>query len=139
MTRRRAERGQAILEFALATPFLMAFIFFIIDCGLFAYSYVAATNAVREGARCAAVGGTNAAVSARIVDTSGGLSDAPTVAANTYSPNPAQVGGSVSVSATYHYSWITPVGLVPGISGSTAFTKTVKMRMETSTVAKSSC
>lgn len=139
MKRLPQERGQAILEFALATPFLMAFIFFIIDCGFFAYSYVSATNAVREGARCAAVGGTNAAVSARVVDTSGGLSAAPTVAANTYSPNPAQVGGSVSVSATYRYSWITPVGLVPGIGSATNFTKTVKMRMETSSVTKATC
>ncbi len=139
MNRRQSEKGQAILEFALATPFLMMFIFFIIDCGLFGYSYVSATNAVREGARCAAVGGTNAAVAQRVNDASGGLGTSPTVTANVYSPSPAVVGGTVSVSATYRYSWITPIGLVPGIDSTTDFTKTVQMRMETNSVTKATC
>jgi Flp pilus assembly protein TadG len=133
------EAGQAILEFALAVPFLMMFVFFIIDAGLFGYSYVSATNAVREGARCAAVGGTNAAVSTRVTDSSGGLKAVPTVAANLYSPSPATVGGSVTVGATYTYNWITPIGLVPGIDSTTSFTKTVKMRMETTSVTKAIC
>jgi hypothetical protein len=133
------ERGQAVIEFALAMPFLLAFIFFIVDCGLFAYSYVSVTNAVREGARCAAVGGSASAVSTRVTDTSGGLVNVITVPNPTYSPAPAEIGGSVSVSATYTYNWITPVGLVPGLSD-LSFTKTAKMRMETDdTTTKTVC
>jgi len=51
---------------------LLMFIFFIIDAGFFGYTYVSAANAVREGARCAAVGGTSAAVKARVTTASGG-------------------------------------------------------------------
>ena len=138
--RSRGERGQAILEFALAVPFLVAFLLFIADCGLFAYSYVSVANAVREGARCAAVGGTAGAVSTRVTDTSGGLVNVITVATPLYAPSPAQIGGSVTVSATYQYNWITPVSLVPGMPAFSTFTKTVKMRMETSdTATKTVC
>jgi len=88
------DHGQAILEFALAMPFLLAWVFFIVDCGFFAFSYVSLTNAVREGARCAAVGGTEAAVSARVTTTYGGTG-APTATTVTWDPAPASIGGSV--------------------------------------------
>jgi hypothetical protein len=46
----------------------------------------------------------------------------------------------VTVSADYQYHWLTPVGLVPGISEFTTFTKSVKMRMETAdTTTKTAC
>ncbi len=135
----RNENGQAAIEFALALPFLLAFVFFIVDCGFLAYSYVSVTNAVREGARCAAVGGSASAVSTRVTDTSGGLVNVIAVPAPTYAPAPAQIGGSVTVSATYTYNWITPVGFVPGLSDF-QFTKSAKMRMETSdTTTKTVC
>ena len=49
--RRKGERGQAVIEMALATPFLLMFVFFLADLALLGYSYVSVTNAVREGAR----------------------------------------------------------------------------------------
>lgn len=132
------ETGQAILEFALAMPFLLAFVFFIVDCGLFAFSYVSLTNAVREGARCAAVGGTQGAVSARVTTTYGGTGS-PAVGAMAYDPSPAVIGGSVTVTASQTYEWITPIGLVPGIDSTTSYSKSATMRMETNTVAKATC
>jgi Flp pilus assembly protein TadG len=132
------DRGQAILEFALAMPFLLAFIFFIVDCGLFAFSYVSLTNAVREGARCAAVGGTQAAVGTRVTTTYGGTGDT-TVGTLAYDPDPAAIGGSVTVTANQTYEWITPIGLVPSIDSVWNYTKSATMRMETNTVAKATC
>lgn len=132
------EHGQAILEFALATPFLLAFILFIVDCGLFAFSYVSLTNSVREGARCAAVGGTQAAVSTRVEETYGGT-NSTTTQALAYDPGTPEVGGSVTVTANLTYNWITPVGLVPGIDSTTNFVKSATMRLETATIAKASC
>ena len=132
------QSGQAILEFALSMPFLLAFILFIVDCGLFAFSYVSLTNSVREGARCAAVGGTQAAVEARVEDTYGGTG-VPLTDTLVYNPGTPEVGGSVSVSADLEYEWITPVGLVPGIDSTTNFVKAATMRLETATIAKTSC
>jgi Flp pilus assembly protein TadG len=132
------DHGQALLEFALAMPFLLAWVFFIVDCGFLAFSYVSLTNAVREGARCAAVGGTEAAVTARVTNTYGGTG-APTATTVTWDPTPAAIGGSVIVTTSHTYEWITPIGLVPGIGPSTTYTKSATMRMETGTVAKTTC
>lgn len=133
----KRDEGQAVLEFALALPFLLAFVFFIVDCGLFAYSFVSATNAVREGARCAAVGGTDSAVATRVKESSGGLKAVPKVTPSAYDPE-AKVGASVQVAATYDYEWFT-FGIIPGIDAKTEFTRAVKMRMETNSVAKDDC
>jgi Flp pilus assembly protein TadG len=140
----RGEKGQAALEFALLVPFLLGFILFIVDLGFFAFSYVSMTNAVREGARCAAVGGTSSANGAieQRVETTSGLNAASVTfpgGAATYTPGSPTVGGSVRVQASYTYSWITPVGLIPSIPGTTTFSKAATMRMETATTTKSSC
>lgn len=135
----RREEGQSVLEFALMIPFLTGFILFVVDCGLIAYSSVSMTNAVREGARCAAVGGNSSAVAARVNSSSGGLANAVTVDNPVYTPSTAAVGGTVDVRATYRYEWITPIGLIPSINQYTVFSKHTVMRMETSSTNRTSC
>ncbi len=122
------ERGQAIIEFALAMPFLIMFIMFMVDIALLGFSYLSVTNAVREGARCGAVGGSDDAITQRVQDTSGSLANFTGVTAVTRG---AAVGEDISVEASFSYDWITPVGLVPALSGTLDFTKQVTMRMET--------
>jgi Flp pilus assembly protein TadG len=123
------EHGQSAVEFALAAPFLLAFIFFIVDAGLLAYSYISVTNAVREGARCGAVGGTDAAVSARVVQASGGLVNTITVDTPSRGPN---IGDSITITAHYTYHWLTPLNILPGLDlANFTFTKSATMRMET--------
>ncbi len=127
--RPKRETGQAIIEFALLIPFIMTFFFIIVDMGFFGYSYISVTNAVREGARCAAVGGTDAAVIARVENTAGGLTQTISVSAPSRG---ATIGSDVSVTADYTYDWITPVGLIPGVNlADTSYSKTATMRMET--------
>jgi Flp pilus assembly protein TadG len=131
------EYGQAVIEFALAAPFLMMFVFFLVDLCLLGYSYVSVTNAVREGARCGVVGGTNDAIVARVQATSGGLANFEDA---TVPLRDSHIGGDIKVQADYTYDWITPVGLVPGLSGSFQFTKSAVMRAETAApYTKSSC
>ncbi|GBD23179.1 hypothetical protein HRbin29_00837 [bacterium HR29] len=124
----KREQGQAVLEMALAVPFLLAFLFLIADMALLGYSYISVTNAVREGARCGAVGGTDAAIAARVEKTSGGLANFAGVTSIDRGP---AIGDDISVTASYDYDWITPVGLIPGLSGTFAFSKEATMRMET--------
>ncbi len=121
--------GQAAVEFALAAPFLIAFILFIADIGFLGFNYVSAANSVREGARCAAVGGSDAEVMARVTEAYGGLSAEVTPSA----PNRgANVGESVVVSASFSYDYITPLNMLPGLNlQSFTFTKSATMRLET--------
>lgn len=127
--RRTHDAGQAVLEMALAVPFLLAFVFLIADMALLRYSYISVTNAVREGARCGAVGGTDAAIAARVEETSGGLTNFTGVTRIERGP---RIGDDISVEASFSYDWVTPVGLIPGLSGTFEFSKEATMRMETS-------
>ncbi len=123
----KREHGQAAIEFALALPFLLGFIFFIVDVGLLGYSYVSVTNAVREGARCGAVGGTNNAVTTRVQQASGGLANFSGVSSLARG---STIGSDISVQAQFTYDWVTPISLVPGLSNFT-FAREATMRMET--------
>lgn len=135
--RPKSEGGQAAVEFALATPFLLMFVFFLVDLALLGFASVSVSNAVREGARCGVVGGTNAAIIARVEDSTGSLG---TFDAVTVPVRDATIGGDIEVRADYTYDFITPVGLVPGIDGTLTFTKTAVMRMETTPpYTKASC
>ncbi len=122
----KSEKGQAVLEMALAVPFLLTFLFLIADMALLGYSYISVANAVREGARCGAVGGTDAAIAARVEATSGGLANFEGVTSIARGP---AIGDDIT--ASYAYDWITPVGLVPGLSGTFTLSKQATMRMET--------
>ena len=136
---RSREHGQAVLEFALAAPFLIAFIMFIADIGFLGFNYVSAANSVREGARCAAVGGTTNAVSTRVVRTAGSLSASVAVTPVAYSGT--NIGADATVSADFTYAFITPLNMLPGLNlGTLKFNKKAVMRMETTNPGtKTSC
>ena len=51
----RDERGQAALEFLLMLPFFVLFLLILVDLGVMMYAQISTANAVREGARYAAV------------------------------------------------------------------------------------
>ena len=130
----RREEGQTAIEFALAMPFILMFIFFIIDMALLGFSVVSVTNSVREGARCGAVGASDAAVESRVQNTTG-FGDVDSVALG----RGGDIGSDISVGADYTYSFITPVGLVPGISGELSFSRESVMRMETAPPYEAGC
>jgi hypothetical protein len=54
--RSHSERGQNLVEFALLTPFVIAFLAIIVMVGLALHGRASLQQAVREGARQAAVG-----------------------------------------------------------------------------------
>jgi Flp pilus assembly protein TadG len=70
MRRWWAGRGQTMVEMALIAPILIVILITTIDMGRAAYVYVTLSNAVREGARTAALGGSpgpsNASVMAQV-------------------------------------------------------------------------
>lgn len=66
--RRRGSGGQATVEFALLLPVAVVALLVVAQIGLVVRARVMLTHAAREGARIAAVGGTDAEVSAAAVD-----------------------------------------------------------------------
>jgi len=115
MTKRihlRNERGQTMVEFAIVLPVLMLIVFAIIQFGILFNNFVALTDAVRAGARTAAVSRTAAdpvaATISRVQSATGDLDQSKLGITVT---SGWQHGDDVTVSATYPYS-IDLFGLV---------------------------
>ena len=126
----KREEGVAILEMAMIMPVIAMIIFLIMDMGLFFFDYVSAQNAAREGARCGAVGYSDASVEARVIEAAG-FSDPTNVDVTR-----GGVGGDIVVSADFDHQWLLPAGIlgVPNI-----FTVTSNMRLETSGSNPAAC
>jgi len=69
----RDETGAAIVEFAIILPILMLLVMGIIQFGFIFNGQITLTSAVREGARYAVVGNTDADVVKRVQDSSTAL------------------------------------------------------------------
>ena len=67
---RNKERGAAIVEFAIILPILLLLVMGIIQFGFIFNGQITLTSAVREGARYAVVGNTDADVVKRVEDSS---------------------------------------------------------------------
>ncbi len=113
----RNESGQAMVEFALVAPILFLILFAIIQFGIVFMNSVALTDAVRIGARKAAVSRTaadpTAATQAAILGAANDLDKSTLAGRITVAPaggNWTQ-GNSITVSATYPYS-INILGIV---------------------------
>jgi len=110
----RNERGQTMVEFTLVLPVLLVVLFGIIQFGIVFSNYVALTDAVRAGARTAAVSRSSTDpvgdTKARVMDASGDL-DSTKVVPTVDTPSGWTHGADVTVTATYPYS-ISLLGIV---------------------------
>lgn len=138
--RRRRERGQSLVEFALVIPLFLVLLFGIIDFGLGLKSWIAITNSARESARYAAIGCAGGAIDSTAVierakTTATGLTeDRVNVAVENCDAGSA--AESVIVTVSYDYDMITPLGGLLGMIGSGSVDSTITltsvadMRME---------
>jgi Flp pilus assembly protein TadG len=101
----RSERGQSMTEFALVLPLLVVLLFGIIQFGITFNNYISLTDAVRAGARKAAVSRHQedpVAVTIDQVRRAATDLDAPDLTVDVQSSWDA--GDEVKVSASYPYS-----------------------------------
>ena len=114
-THMRNEKGQTMVEFTLVLPVLLVVLFGIIQFGIVFSNYVALTDAVRAGARTAAI--SRSAIDpvgdtkARVINASGDLKTADVTPTVTTGPLGWTHGEDVTVKATYPYS-ISLLGIV---------------------------
>ena len=124
----REERGQSMTELTLVLPVLLMILFAIVQLGIVFNRYVALTDAVRAGARTAAV--SRLAPSpvpdtiARVKAASGGLD--PLKVNVTVSPPVFVHGEDVTVTATYPYS----INILGYVVASGDLTSTTTERVE---------
>lgn len=106
---RKDERGQSLVEVALAMPVLILILVGILDLGRAYFTYVTIADAAAEGAAYGALHpGDTVEILERAVDASNGLvvlaSDMVTV---THSG--LDVGSPITVTVVYDYQIITPI------------------------------
>jgi Flp pilus assembly protein TadG len=109
---KRSQEGQALVEFALVAPLLFLILFGIVQFGIAFMNSVALTDAVRAGAR-------KAAVSRSAADPTQSTKNAVLGAANDLNQSKVSItvtsnwqsGSNVTVDATYPYS-INLLGIV---------------------------
>jgi Flp pilus assembly protein TadG len=106
--RQHRERGQALVEFALVLPVLGILILGIVQLGLVFHDYVALTDAVRTGARQAAITHSVGTATSAVVNSASDLkaSGLQVTVSSSFQP-----GDDVTVTATYPYA-INVLGVV---------------------------
>jgi Flp pilus assembly protein TadG len=107
------DRGAAAVEFALLLPLLLLLVFGIIDFGRAINAQITLTQAARTGARLAALGQPNVVSATQAAAT--GLS--PVGVAVTACPSGATQTTAAAVTASYSFSFVTPVGAIAGFFG----------------------
>jgi len=102
----RNERGQTMTEFAMVLPLLVVLLFGIVQFGIAFNNYVTLTDAVRAGARKAAVSRNLSdpayACRKQVLDAGDGL-DPTELGKNLYCTSPWTPGSDVTVHADYPY------------------------------------
>ena len=109
MKRRKSERGQSLLEFALVLPVLLIVLAGVLDLGRLYFAYVAVTDAAGEGAAYAAIHPDDTAeIIARAQEATGGMveidEDMVTIV-----DNPSGLSQAISVEVSYEFTLATPL------------------------------
>lgn len=131
--RRKGEKGQSLLEFAMVAPIFFLVLFAIIDFGMAFHAWITVTNSAREGARLGVVRATAIDIEARVREAAGNLGDDLSVAVTNAEGAP---GESVVVDVSYEYELMTPLGDLMGLVGGGAvgdsftLSSTADMRLE---------
>lgn len=101
-------RGQAMVEFALIVPVLLLLVFGIMEFSMVMHQYMVVTEAAREGARAAAVGGDDALIATAATNAATGLESNKIQVVVV--PTPERVRGEpVTVTVSYPVTLVTPL------------------------------
>lgn len=105
----RNERGQSLVEFAIILPILLVIIMGIIEFGMMMNSYLAISNASREGARIGIVGSSDIDIKNLIIATSPSLDTEDLVVNISPSDGTRISGDTLTVKVTYNYQLTVPI------------------------------
>lgn len=111
------DRGAAAVEFALLLPLLLLIVFGIIDFGRALNAQITLTQAAREGARVAALGGTTGQIQARATAAAPGLSPVTVTVVSACPANSGAAGLNGTVQVNYTFSFLTPIGPIAALFG----------------------
>lgn len=106
---RRRSKGQSLVETAIILPIVLLLVMGIIDFGLLFNNYILISNASREGARKAALGGSDIEIVQTVQNMTTTLELSKMAIAITPPYGSRGHGAAVKVSITYRSELITPI------------------------------
>ncbi len=111
----KANRGQALVEFALAISLLLILLVGMLEFGFVFHTYLSLDHASLEGARVGALGGSDEAISAKVLEVVSQDVD-PGILQIKIIPQSGQRlrGHPLSVTVEYPRTFITPFGSIVG-------------------------
>ena len=128
--RRRSQRGQSLAEFAMVVPVFLILLFGVVDFSLGLKAWLTVTNASREGARVLVLGQSCTQVTDQARNVASSLNPPVTVTI-TPSSCDGSAGDAMTVTVSYTYSSITPLGnFVNLLTGPITMTSSSTMRHE---------
>jgi Flp pilus assembly protein TadG len=116
----RRDRGQAIVEFAIALPLVVVLVLGVVQVAVVVRDQLAIELAAREGARAAAVSASPASAASAAADAATGLDPIETLTAV----------GATTVTVTVRHTTRTRVPLLGLAIGDVALDASVTMRRE---------
>ena len=128
--RRTRQLGQSLAEFAIVVPIFLIVVFGVVDFSLGLRAWLTITNASREGARVLVLGQTCAQVTNQTKTVAASLNPPVTV---TITPSTCTgvTGDAMSVTVTYKYKSVTPLGhFAQLLTGPITMSSTSTMRHE---------
>jgi Flp pilus assembly protein TadG len=103
--KRERQRGQDLLEYALALPIVLLMLMSILDLGRVVYVYSSLHNSVRDGARYGIISPTDAlGIEAVVRDEVAGLDQADLVVQVLWPDSE-----TIQVRATYQFAMVSPI------------------------------
>jgi Flp pilus assembly protein TadG len=128
--RRGRQLGQSLAEFALVVPIFLIIVFGVVDFSLGLKAWLTITNASREGARVLVLGQTCTQVTDQTKTVAASLSP-PVMVTITPGSCSGVTGDAMSVTVTYRYSSVTPLGrFTQLLTGPITMSSTSTMRHE---------
>jgi Flp pilus assembly protein TadG len=109
--RSRKDRGATAAEAALVLPMILIVLFGIIDFGRMINAQIVVSQAAREAARAASVGGSAEARAATAAASIGGVNTAADDC-----PDDPGAGDDATATVTYQFEFVTPVAALAGIA-----------------------
>ncbi len=127
---KKNSRGQSLVETAIVLPIILLIIMGIIEFGLLFNNYIIITNASREGARKAAIGGTDSEIIQVVENVTTTLELSRMTISVSPSLSSRRHGTQVKVEVVYRAGLITPIigEFFPG--GEAKLTAAAVMRVE---------
>jgi len=104
---RAGERGQALVELALALPILVVLLLGILEVGMLLHAYLTVEHGAREGARLGATGAGDQAIIDRVVASCPGLDPARLEVVISPPASSRSAGDTLEVTVRFAYRSIT--------------------------------